>query len=609
MAKSMRKFLPAVIILLIAAAMVGTSTYAWFSMNNKVNVTGMTVTATVDQNLLIAGDTLDSTARKDDASFGNTLVQPISGTLKPVSSTDGKTFYYTHKQNVKGNGDAMNDVYTAYDRDTLSNATAFNNNYNSVGAVGYVDYVFQLKAVNLSTDAEIRLTKLDLTYGGSSMKVTVGGQEIDTKAFRVAVFYEDVSDGTSVGTLNNAAVKTLAIFKPEGADNFDGNKAVGSATALSAVSYCSNDYTAKIAIGEGETKYYKFLVRLWLEGEDKTCRNDAFARLNDKWVLDIEFNQLSVVEPANSVIYLNQKTTAAASKTDISTEAKIRDEGKVKINDVTYYPIYKTDDSASLTYKEKQLYVAASTPITPDSKIYIIPDDDKMYVTDVTNQVKITPPQVASSVESAAVKVTLTDGKLSNGKVPAKYTWKKDGETVVEDGAYQFVPEQAGDYYCLITDENDYVYKTASYAFKNAVCSLETGTLSAVYYEADSYSWKKVSDGSEVGSSRTLVSPVAGDYYCEIVKGADTFSTIALSVIDADVDGAEGTVKLTAGKLSNGKTPAGENAYEWKKDSGAVVGDEKEFTATVTGDYYCLITATDGNVYRTENVHLVVPEP
>lgn len=597
MARPMRKFLPAVIILLIAAAMVGTSTYAWFSMNNKVNVTGMTVTATVDQNLLIAPDTINSTSRKDDADFGNTLVQPVSGTLKPVSSTDGKRFFYTDGFNVKGNGDAMNETYISYDRDNLLSATAFNANYNSVGAVGYVDYVFQLKAVNYTTDAEIRLTKLNLTYGGDSLIVTVGHRDIDTKAYRVAVFYEDVTGGTSVGTLNHANVHTLALFKPNGATNFDGDRAVSGITSLSTVAYCSKNTTAKIDIAGGETRYYKFVIRLWLEGEDITCRSDAYARLNDKWALDVEFNQLAIAEPANSVVYLNQTTTAAAEKPSISTEATILTEGRVRINGVNYYPV------ADKTLRGDQLYVDSTTPIRPDSKFYIIPDENKLYVTDVTIQVKVVPPTVASAVINGAVNVTVAAGKLSNDKVPARYTWMNvDGRTVVENGASEFRPEETGEYYCLIGDENDYVYKTASYAFINAVCAEQTGNISAIMYEATSYSWKRAEDGTQVGTSRTLVAPGAGTYYCEMVKGGATYRTASVTIVETVVDGAKGTVKLTSGKLYNGKTPAN---YEWKKANGTAAGsDEAEFTAATAGSYYCLITTEDGKVYRTANVDL-----
>ena len=44
----MKKLIPAICMLLISACMFGTSTFAWFSMNNTVTVSGMEVTAVAD---------------------------------------------------------------------------------------------------------------------------------------------------------------------------------------------------------------------------------------------------------------------------------------------------------------------------------------------------------------------------------------------------------------------------------------------------------------------------------------------------------------------------------------------------------------------------------
>jgi hypothetical protein len=48
----MKKLIPALCMLLIAAAMLGTSTYAWFSMNTTVTATGMQVKAKSDSKFL-----------------------------------------------------------------------------------------------------------------------------------------------------------------------------------------------------------------------------------------------------------------------------------------------------------------------------------------------------------------------------------------------------------------------------------------------------------------------------------------------------------------------------------------------------------------------------
>lgn len=57
----MKKLIPALCMLLIAAAMLGTSTYAWFSMNTQVTATGMQVVAKSDDTFLLISNT-NSTA-------------------------------------------------------------------------------------------------------------------------------------------------------------------------------------------------------------------------------------------------------------------------------------------------------------------------------------------------------------------------------------------------------------------------------------------------------------------------------------------------------------------------------------------------------------------
>ena len=50
----MKKLIPALCMLLVAATLLGTSTYAWFSMNTSVTATGMSVKAQAPTSLLIS---------------------------------------------------------------------------------------------------------------------------------------------------------------------------------------------------------------------------------------------------------------------------------------------------------------------------------------------------------------------------------------------------------------------------------------------------------------------------------------------------------------------------------------------------------------------------
>ena len=70
-----KKLIPAAMMLAVSASMLGTSTYAWFSMNKTVTATGISMTATVPNQLLIKGSAttaaykaaIDFTAAADSA--------------------------------------------------------------------------------------------------------------------------------------------------------------------------------------------------------------------------------------------------------------------------------------------------------------------------------------------------------------------------------------------------------------------------------------------------------------------------------------------------------------------------------------------------------------
>lgn len=86
--KNMNKFkklVPAICMLLVSAVLMGTSTFAWFSMNTSVTAKGMSVKASTDNAYLIisAGTTL-SGSKKD-------ATGTMDATLKPVSVMTGKT--------------------------------------------------------------------------------------------------------------------------------------------------------------------------------------------------------------------------------------------------------------------------------------------------------------------------------------------------------------------------------------------------------------------------------------------------------------------------------------------------------------------------------------
>ena len=294
--KKTLKLIPAIVMLLVSAILVSTSTYAWFSMNNRVTVSGMKVETRVSSNLFVRVSAYNGHS-ENAADYSSEASTVLSGLLQPISSADGIHFFYVNAaDSVSGNGSVKSGaVYHEYVGSSAQ--AAFNTASGTDGsAVPYVDYVIELKAVNTSNGPQtLRLTALNLTYEGKSLPAK------DENAYRVAVFMEKYNSGYENTTKAIESSGTLkSIMKESTATYFTSDKAVVSSSALDAVSALGTG--VEFSVAKDATEYYQVIVRLWLEGEDETCNNDTFVDLHDgKWALDLAF-ELGTSTAAATVI-------------------------------------------------------------------------------------------------------------------------------------------------------------------------------------------------------------------------------------------------------------------------------------------------------------------
>ena len=84
--KHFRRLLPAICLLLISAMCAGTSTYAWFTLNEKVTATGMKVKASATGSLVIDKNPLSSSSKLTTIDFK--MTSPTE--LKPCTYDDNK---------------------------------------------------------------------------------------------------------------------------------------------------------------------------------------------------------------------------------------------------------------------------------------------------------------------------------------------------------------------------------------------------------------------------------------------------------------------------------------------------------------------------------------
>ncbi len=373
-----KELLAAVVMLLVAAVALSGSTYAWFAINNNVTVTGMEVTTSVSTNLFIAADTVANTAKKTDDDFKSELHQIVGGVLEPVSTIDGLNFFYTASNNVQANGDAINDTYIAYDKTTDVGKNAFDGNYgfpnddNDEDCVGYVDYAFQLKAINSDVvERYVNLKKINLRYSGADTKLGMN-------AFRTAIFVETLgkdSAGVAVagdafhalGAVNGSTpYAATTLMTNTGAANQTATKAVNSTTTLADVTYGSFNY---LTVPAQTTAYYKVIVRLYIEGEDKKCTNDTFAALADKWGLDLEFAMVDNANKLAKANITNEAYTLRGSETAIGAA--------INVNNASLKPVTTNNISGTatpVTYNGLQVY--ADKALTETGVKLYVPSGD-----------------------------------------------------------------------------------------------------------------------------------------------------------------------------------------------------------------------------------------
>lgn len=336
--KKFRKLIPALALLLVSAVLMSTASYAWFSMNNKVTVTGMEVKTKVSDNLFVAKTTLDATDHVADSNYKSFIndMTPSETLLEPVSTVDGKSFFYTDTTtNVAADGAPISSsAYIVYSAgDAFDKMYGVDSVTSSPDAVGYVDYVLELKAVNGSgSDKEVRLTALNLTYKGI---------ETNQKAFRVAVFMQKLNGAYTM--VSEGTLGTAQLFAYTDSAYFD-SKAVSAVDTVSAVTLTSTGVVGTVTAGK--TDYFKVVVRLWLEGQDTTCNNDTFASLTKNWALDLAF-ELGTETTATKII---GRPAIAATNAGVNlTDGKLSN-GETPASYVWY--IASTGAAAGVTTKE-----------------------------------------------------------------------------------------------------------------------------------------------------------------------------------------------------------------------------------------------------------------
>lgn len=292
----MKKLIPALAMLLIAAVMLGTSTYAWFSMNTTVTATGMSVTATTPVNLLISST--------EAGTYSNTVAadETYTGKLYPASSADAMKFNAIMNSGnyigTNGAGGAAENGTTKFQKtsgQSESGVVAMSGSNDGYWAV----YDFWVKLSQAQTDAElVYLSDLNVAQtvvGDGNAKAGENTHYTDIKcttpvaenttltsgttyyvkgltgAIRAALLLGDAATGTRLTTYANAqaTASVNAVIATYAANDSVFNSATDTASATCTTSYAYNSsYDFEV---NGDPVQITLVV--WIEGQDAACVN------------------------------------------------------------------------------------------------------------------------------------------------------------------------------------------------------------------------------------------------------------------------------------------------------------------------------------------------
>ena len=316
-----KKIIPAVGMLALSATMLSTSTYAWFTMNKEVEMTGLSMTAAVGEGMEIAlaevdGTTITApslTTPADDKSdsWGSAVVvgdyYEKIGLLNPASSVDGVNLYDAtdatnggkKASNFKSIDLTNNDnIATATARRTLVTDKAVTADEDSVGYC--VDIPVHLRTNKKSGSGAKEngdiYCKINITPNSKSAEGSALGTDVDTlyKAIRVAFIpkTEGTDSVTNIFAVDSDCyggdkVAVSGISTKTASTNLINSKFVVNASKFADGIGVDSGLNIPLADGAGQYGHLDFTVRVWLEGESTSCYND---KSGQSWNIDLAFS-------------------------------------------------------------------------------------------------------------------------------------------------------------------------------------------------------------------------------------------------------------------------------------------------------------------------------
>ena len=245
--KLSRKLIPAFAMLLVSAIMLTTASFAWFSTNDQVSATGMSVKATTAENLVISADNSSfgtAPISLSDADTATANLNPVSINCNSSEKIGTNAFFYAVTDESLATVNYADGNYTT--------DTVFEQINAPAGYYETFEVYVKVNGEDGSSFEDIYVDSINVTRGATQVNIS--------KSLRVAV-----TNGTK--TYIYAPVAGAGYQTAGSIDSIDGD---GKPTAAAQTITAVNDKTNG-SFGEVSTTAITFTIYIWYEGQDVNC--------------------------------------------------------------------------------------------------------------------------------------------------------------------------------------------------------------------------------------------------------------------------------------------------------------------------------------------------
>ncbi len=292
--KNTRKLLGAIGMLSVSAAMLVSSTFAWFTMNKDVKATSMNVKAVAEDGLLINEiATATDTHWDNEATAAQTSATAVL--LHPSSTADGSTWY--HAESTKANDAAGATAANTPSANLVDDYTTLNNlvAITSMGASasGGSTAFRETMGTSATADAGYYVHYTYYLKSSSGTTVTLDGTNRFLNIKKVEATLPDTQASEALNPSIRVGIKlnqAFYIYAP--VDGYTSQYYVAAgATATEPIAGNTVTKTDLASLPANGTNGTPVEVYIWYEGEDAGCKSDnARATALDNINIDITFS-------------------------------------------------------------------------------------------------------------------------------------------------------------------------------------------------------------------------------------------------------------------------------------------------------------------------------